>query len=185
MKHIPTITFLAITHLCISCTHRPQPWQATPAFRERLAPHVYVAPEPAPKQSPKRTSAPPKGIRVPERITTYHQGRTLSPDHRAMHEAHPVYRIDESGQWNLTDNPNPSPDNSLTHAPINDQEIEAEKQHQQEITKRLESMETEMNQWRTELKGLLETQRAKLASPTVTEPPLPTRNDADPAKPSA
>ena len=43
---------------------------------------------------------PPAGLRLPEQLKVYHLGRTATPSE--MHEAHPVYRIEESARWNLS-----------------------------------------------------------------------------------
>ena len=38
-------------------------------------------------------------MRLPEDIHTYHLGRLPSRDRREMHEAHTVYRVEQTGKW--------------------------------------------------------------------------------------
>lgn len=38
-------------------------------------------------------------VRLPEEVHTYHVGRLPSRDRREMHEAHTVYRVEQSARW--------------------------------------------------------------------------------------
>jgi hypothetical protein len=63
----------------------------------------------APKTTPTASTAPmshnitdPSGIRLAEQIREYRSGRYVDPgDPLMMHDAHPVYRIEQTAAWNL------------------------------------------------------------------------------------
>ena len=63
----------------------------------------------APKTTPVASTAPisrsvtdPSGIRLAEQIREYRFGRYVDPgDPLVMHDAHPVYRIEQTAAWNL------------------------------------------------------------------------------------
>jgi hypothetical protein len=63
----------------------------------------------APKTTPIASTAPishsvtdPSGIRLAEKIRKYRFGRYIDPgDPLVMHDAHPVYRVEQTAAWNL------------------------------------------------------------------------------------
>ena len=66
----------------------------------------------APKTTPTASTAPiarsvtdPSGIRLAEKIRKYRLGRYVDPgDPLVMHDAHPMYRIEQAAAWNLRPN---------------------------------------------------------------------------------
>ncbi len=132
------------------------------------------------------------GVRRGERLSVYQLGRTLSANHRRMHEAHPVYQVEQSNRWFLASRQELQPDDPATtdlptKTPISNEEIAAEVAHQQAITRQLEAMETQLSQWHAEMKALLETERARLLDaqpatavvPGIEEEPTVNRRPAD------
>ncbi|MCU0785993.1 MAG: hypothetical protein MUF81_18495 [Verrucomicrobia bacterium] len=93
-----------------------------------------------------RPSSPPavepvEAVRYGEVVRAYHIGRYVDPNHpEAMHEQHPVYRIEVSARWNLHPGPlntanllNPPPDAAFAPPPTNDFLV-AEMNRQREAT---------------------------------------------------
>ena len=113
--------------LVVSCASRPNP-------------HVMVRPLPPPAVEPLES------VRYPEVVRGYHVGRYVDPNHPlAMHEGHPVYRVEASAHWNLHPGPlcpadtnllNPPPDAAFSPPPVNDAVI-AEIGRQREATERV------------------------------------------------
>jgi hypothetical protein len=55
-----------------------------------------------PALTPSRLVSDPTGLRSSEEIREYHFGRYVDPgSHQVMHEAHPVYRVERTADWNL------------------------------------------------------------------------------------
>lgn len=119
MKYVALIPLLFIA----SCASRPQ---------------LVVRLAPVPAVEPLET------LRYSEVVRAYHIGRLVDPNHpEAMHEQHPVYRIETSARWNLHPGPlntanllNPPPDAALAPPPTNDAVI-AEMNRQRETTERV------------------------------------------------
>ena len=113
--------------LVASCASRPNP-------------QVMVRPLPPPAVEPL------EALRYAELVRAYHVGRYVDPNHPlAMHEGHPVYRVEVSARWNLHPGPlwpattnllNPPPDAAFSPPPINDAVI-AEIGRQREATDRV------------------------------------------------
>jgi hypothetical protein len=84
---------------------------------------------------------PVEAVRYGEVVRAYHVGRYVDPNHpEAMHEQHPVYRIEVSARWNLHPGPlntanllNPPPDAAFAPPPTNDVLV-AEMNRQREAT---------------------------------------------------
>ncbi len=103
-------------------------------------PRVVVRPLPAPAVEPLGK------IRCAEVVRAYHVGRYVDPNHPlAMHEQHPVYRVEASSRWDLHPGPpwpatanllNPPPDAAFSPPPVNDAVI-AEIGRQREATDRV------------------------------------------------
>ena len=101
-------------------------------------PHVVLRPTPPPAVEPVET------VRYGEVVRAYHVGRYVDPNHpEAMHEQHPVYRIEVSARWNLHPGPlntanllNPPPDAAFAPPPTNDVLV-AEMNRQREATARV------------------------------------------------
>ena len=116
MKYLAVIPLLFVA----SCASRPQL-----AVRPLSPPAV----EPA------------DAVRYGEVVRAYHVGRTVDPDHpNLMAEAHPVYRLEVSGRWNLHPGSanaanllNPPPDAAFAPPLTNDVLIE-EMNRQRETT---------------------------------------------------
>lgn len=52
-------------------------------------------------------------VRLPERVREYRFGRYVDPgDPAVMHDAHPVYRVEDSAEWNLRPSPGGARSNS-------------------------------------------------------------------------
>lgn len=106
--------------LLVSCASQPQ---------------LTVRPVPAPAVEPVDS------VRYGEVVRAYHLGRTVDPDHPGiMQEAHPVYRLEVSGCWNLHPGSgnaanllNPPPDAAFAPPLTNDVLIE-EMNRQRETT---------------------------------------------------
>jgi hypothetical protein len=94
-------------------------------------------------------------------VRAYHVGRYVDPNHpEAMHEQHPVYRIEVSARWNLHPGPlgtanllNPPPDAAFAPPPTNDVLI-AEMNRQRETTARVMLEATKLAQSYGELQAL-------------------------------
>lgn len=101
-------------------------------------PKIIVRPLPAPAVEPVES------VRYGDVVRAYHVGRYVDPNHpEAMHEQHPVYRIEVSAHWNLHPGPlgaanllNPPPDAAFAPPPTNDVLI-AEMNRQRETTARV------------------------------------------------
>jgi len=123
MKYLALIPLVLVA----SCASRPKP-------------HVVVRPLPPPAVEPI------EAVRYAEVVRAYHVGRYVDPNHPlAMHEQHPVYRVEASARWNLHLGPlwpattnllNPPHDAAFSPPPINDAVI-AEIGRQREATDRV------------------------------------------------
>lgn len=123
MKYLALIPLVLVT----GCASRPKP-------------QVVVRPLPPPAVEPI------EAVRYAEVVRAYHVGRYVDPNHPlAMHERHPVYRVEASARWNLHPGPlcpatinllNPPPDAALSPPPVNDAVI-AEIGRQREATDRV------------------------------------------------
>lgn len=70
-------------------------------FLASCAAHTRTKPVPLVITSPGRP-IPTAGLRTPEQLREYRFGRYLDPgDPLVMHEAHPIYRVETSSNWNL------------------------------------------------------------------------------------
>jgi hypothetical protein len=111
-----------------------------------LIPLVLVASCASRPQLVVRPSSPPavepvEAVRYGEVVRAYHIGRYVDPNHpEAMHERHPVYRIEVSARWNLHPGAlntanllNPPPDAAFAPLPTNDVLV-AEMNRQREAT---------------------------------------------------
>ena len=111
-----------------------------------LIPLVLVASCASRPQLVVRPSLPPavepvEAVRYGEVVRAYHIGRYVDPNHpEAMHEQHPVYRIEVSARWNQHPGPlntanllNPPPDAAFAPPPTNDVLV-AEMNRQREAT---------------------------------------------------
>lgn len=116
MKYLALIPFVLVA----SCASRPQ---------------LVVRPSPPPAVEPV------EAVRGGEVVRAYHVGRYVDPNHpEAMHEQHPVYRIEVFARWNLHPSPlntanllNPPPDAAFAPPPTNDVLV-AEMNRQREAT---------------------------------------------------
>ena len=116
MKYLAFIPLVLVA----SCASRPQ---------------LVVRPSPSPAVEPV------EAVRYGEVVRAYHIGRYVDPNHpEAMHEQHPVYRIEVSARWNLHPGPlntanllNPPPDAAFAPPPTNDVLV-AEMNRQREAT---------------------------------------------------
>ena len=123
MKYLALIPLVLVA----SCASRPKP-------------QVAVRPLPAP------ATEPIGDVRYAEVVRAYHVGRYVDPNHPlAMHERHPVYRVEASAHWNLHPGPlwlaatnvlNPPLDAAFSPPPVNDAVI-AEIGRQREATERV------------------------------------------------
>ena len=114
-----------------------------------LIPLVLVASCASRPQIVLRPTLPPavepiEAVRYSEVVRAYHVGRFVDPNHpEAMHEQHPIYRIEVSAHWNLHPGPlntanllNPPPDAAFAPPPTNDVVV-AEMNRQREATARV------------------------------------------------
>ena len=116
MKYLALIPLVLVA----SCASRPQ---------------LVIRPSPPPAVEPV------EAVRYGEVVRAYHIGRYVDPNHpEAMHEQHPVYRIEVSARWNLHPGPlntanllNPPPDAAFAPPPTNDVLV-AEMNRQREAT---------------------------------------------------
>ena len=116
MKYLALIPLVLVA----SCASRPQ---------------LVVRPSPPPAVEPV------EAVRYGEVVRAYHVGRYVDPNHpEAMHERHPVYRIEVSARWNLHPGAlntanllNPPPDAAFAPPPTNDVLV-AEMNRQREAT---------------------------------------------------
>jgi hypothetical protein len=82
MKQIAFIPFLVVVAACASHAPKTTPVAST-------APISHSGPDPS-------------GIRLAEQIREYRFGRYVDPgDSLVMHDAHSVYRVDQTAAWNL------------------------------------------------------------------------------------
>lgn len=125
-----------------SCASRP-------ATVPRIIP-VYVA-----KERPQAYT----GVRTGEHITRYTTGPMLSADRRTLHAPHTVYRILRTNGWNL------APRIVSGKSTISSDEIEAEKRHQEAISRRLETMEQDLQRLQSELQARLKPHRSHAPGP--------------------
>jgi hypothetical protein len=108
----------------------------------RHAPSVRTTPHAVPGTS--LSSEGIESVRYAENIKTYPLARYVDPNNsRIMHEAHPVYRVETTGKWNLHANPRVSllsgrsesvQDTTTASAPLRD-ELMAELNRQKEATR--------------------------------------------------
>jgi hypothetical protein len=123
MKYLALIPLVLVA----SCASRPKP-------------QVVVRPLPTP------ATEPIGDVRYAEVVRAYHVGRYVDPNQPlAMHERHPVYRVEASAHWNLHPGPlwpattnllNPPLDAAFSPPPVNDAVI-AEIGRQREATERV------------------------------------------------
>jgi len=137
MKYLALIPLVFIA----SCASRPQ---------------VVVRPLPPPPVGPI------EAVRYGEVVRAYHVGRYVDPNHpEAMHEQHPVYRVEVSARWNLHPGAlntanllNPPPDAAFAPPPTNDVLV-AEMNRQREATARVMQEAGKIAQSYGELQGVL------------------------------
>jgi hypothetical protein len=137
MKYLALIPLVFVA----SCASRPQ---------------VVLRPTPPPAVEPVET------VRYGEVVRAYHVGRYVDPNHpEAMHEQHPVYRIEVSARWNLHPGPlnsanllNPPPDVAFAPPPTNDVLV-AEMNRQREATARVMVEAAKLAQSYGELQAVL------------------------------
>jgi hypothetical protein len=123
MKYLALIPLVLVA----SCASRPKS-------------QIAVRPLPPPAVEPI------EAVRYAEVVRAYHVGRYVDPNHPlAMHEQHPVYRVEASARWNLHPGPlwpattnllNPPHDAAFSPPPVNDAVI-AEIGRQREATDRV------------------------------------------------
>ncbi|HMP82367.1 MAG TPA: hypothetical protein PKA41_06625 [Verrucomicrobiota bacterium] len=119
MKYLALLPLMLVA----SCASRPQ---------------VALRPTPPPAVEPIET------VRYGEVVRAYHLGRYVDPNHpEAMHEQHPVYRIEVSARWNLHPGAqntanllNPPPDAAFA-PPLTNDALVAEMNRQRETTARV------------------------------------------------
>jgi hypothetical protein len=119
MKYLALLPLILVA----SCASRPQ---------------VALRPTPPPAVEPIET------VRYGEVVRAYHLGRYVDPNHpEAMHEQHPVYRIEVSARWNLHPGAqntanllNPPPDAAFA-PPLTNDALVAEMNRQRETTARV------------------------------------------------
>jgi hypothetical protein len=137
MKYLALIPLVLVA----SCASRPQ---------------VVLRPTPPPPVEPV------EAVRYGEVVRAYHVGRYVDPNHpEAMHERHPVYRIEASARWNLHPGPlntvnllNPPPDAAFAPPPTNDV-LAAEMNRQREATSRVMGEAAKLAQSYGELQTVL------------------------------
>jgi len=137
MKYLALIPLVLVA----SCASRP--------------PQVVVRPLPSPAVEPV------EAVRYGEVVRAYHVGRYVDPNHpEAMHEQHPVYRVEVSARWNLHPGPlntanllNPPPDAAFAPLPTNDALV-AEMNRQREATARVMQEAGKLAQSYGELQGV-------------------------------
>ncbi len=145
MKHL---TLLPLA-LAVSCTSHPKP-------------QVNVRPLPV------STVGSVEAARYEEVLRAYHLGRFVDANHPlAMHEAHPVYRVEATARWNLHPGPlwpamtnllNPPLDAGYSPPPVNDAVI-AEVTRQREATDRVIQEARRLAQAHEEFQHILEQMR--------------------------
>lgn len=132
-----------------------------------LIPLVFVASCASRPQVVLRPTPPPpvesvEVVRYGEVVRAYHVGRYVDPNHpEAMHERHPVYRIEASARWNLHPGPlntanllNPPRDAAFAPPPTNDVLV-AEMNRQREATARVMVEAAKLTQFYGELQAVL------------------------------
>lgn len=85
-------------------------------------------------------------VRLPEEVHSYEIGRLPSRDRREMHEAHTVYRVEQTGRWDQRLPATPMASHGVvlgirepSHDPVpRDEVVDAERARQMEITRQLE-----------------------------------------------
>lgn len=85
-------------------------------------------------------------VRLPEEVHSYHVGRLPSRDRREMHEAHSVYRVEQTAQWDQRLPATPMASRGVvlgirepSHSPVPpDKVIEVERTRQAELTGQIE-----------------------------------------------
>ena len=111
----------------------------------------------------------PANIRQPERLREYRLGRSVDPgDPFVMHEGHPVYRVEETAEWNLqakssAPSTHPVPKHAAASpSPQNDAAV-AELNKQRAATRAFTEQTATLNQRLTELaKAVAQTQEVAI-----------------------
>ncbi len=90
------------------------PLSACAVILSGCAAHVSKhSPEPAPSGVPSSATRASGALRLPESLREYRAGRYVeASDRSVMHEAHPIYRVEQSAAWNT------APDTSRTSAVV-------------------------------------------------------------------
>lgn len=137
MKYLALIPLV----LAASCASRPQ---------------VVLHPTPPPAVEPVET------VRYGEVVNTYQVGRYVDPNHpEAMHEQHPVYRVEAVAHWNLHPNTGPAtvalspPLDSAYTPPTTNDAVIAELNRQREVTARVLQEAAKLSQSYGELQSVL------------------------------
>lgn len=97
-----------------------------------------------------------RDLRTPEQLKEYRFGRYVDPtDPRAMHEWHPVYRVERSAAWNLkpsgTSNPKPHSSEAATPSISANDAVVAEVNKQRVATRAFTEQASTLNQRLAEL----------------------------------
>ena len=100
---------------------------------------------------PSQAVSDPESVRRSEEIREYRFGRYVDPgNHQVMHEAHPVYRVEKTADWNLL----PDGSSTSTRAPANatvpstapNDAVVAEINKQKAVTKAFSEQAATLNQ---------------------------------------
>jgi len=131
-----------------------------------LIPLAFVAscasrPQLVVRPAPPAAVEPLEAVRYAEVVRAYHIGRFIDPNHpEAMHEQHPVYRIETTARWNLHPGSastanllNPPPDAAFAPPPSSDAVI-AEMNRQHEATARVMSEAARLSRSYEELQNI-------------------------------
>jgi hypothetical protein len=114
-------------------------------------------------------------VRQPEGVHTYHVGRLPSHDRREMHEAHSVYRIEQSARWDQRLPATPMESRGVvfgirepSHSPIpQDQIVSNERSRQLDLSAKIEGQLADISQKQQKLDAFLASAPDK--TKTITE----------------
>ena len=134
-----------------------------PACASRTPKKIVIVPAVVPSRPVDELAS----VRRPEQVRQYRFGRYVDPGSRlVMHEAHPVYRIERTANWNLRPDGSSKATRALTTAPVTptspDDAVVAEINKQKVATKAFTEQAATLNQRLSSLTDAV-TQTKKMA----------------------
>lgn len=168
MKHLPPSLFLLLTAALCSCASTQSKKPKDVVYDETAQAGLDI-----PSYTRNALDGWPEGrrvdpydtsrVRYPEDVHAYELGRLPSRDRREMHEAHTVYRVEQSNRWDQRLPATPMASRGVvlgirepSHDPVpKDQIVEAERVRQAQLSSQLQNSIAALNAKQEQIQAFL------------------------------